>query len=144
MMWKIARGAISLCGVLLFVSPSQAQKTGVEVWMHGSDIETPAHTATKALRDNVEIAVGRASDMQLSLANKGLIRVTIPHDVIIARDGKVAYLLFEANVERIKPLYRSEIMGYCKLDALEDCSAKIVLAIRSATAEGLSTSKVSP
>lgn len=111
---------------------SHPHKVGVEVWVHGSDIETPKHTATKTLRDSLETAVGRTPDMQLSAANAGSVRVTIPEDVIIAREGDAAYILFEANINVTKPTYATEVSGYCRQDALDSCAGKVVAAIRAA------------
>jgi hypothetical protein len=112
---------------------SPAQKLGVEVWMHGSDIETPRHAETRRLRDSIEAAVVHSSELQLSAANKGLLRVTIPQDVILAHDGEVTYVLFMATVSASRPAYTLEVTGFCRSNDLANCADNIVAALMAAS-----------
>jgi hypothetical protein len=116
-----------------FSAESAAQKQGVEVWMHGSDVDTPRHAATTKLRDSIEAAVAHSSELQPSAANEGSLRVTIPQDVILAQDGEVTYVLFSATVSVSRPAYSSEVSGFCRSDDLTDCADMIVAALKAAS-----------
>ena len=126
-----ALAATALCPVL-----AVAQKVGVEVWMKGSDIETPQHSATRALRDSIEVAIGHASDLQLAAAKGGAIQILIPRDVIVARDDSVSYVLFSAEINARHLPSPTNVSGYCRYDELSSCSHKILASIRSALATG--------
>jgi len=130
-MISIFRVPLALTFLTLSITPCHAQRIGVEVWMHGSDIETPKHAATKALRDSIEAAVGRSRDMRLSAANAGTVQITIPQDVIIASEGDVAYVMFTANISISKSEYRSDVSGYCRRDDLASCVDIVIAALRA-------------
>jgi hypothetical protein len=123
--------ALTLAVLVSCSSLSYAQKQGVEVWMNGSDIETPKHTATEALRDSIEAAVSHSSDMELSAAHAGSVRITIPTDVILAREGDIVYVLFVVNVSLSTPAHSTDVSGYCRYDELANCAEKVLTALRS-------------
>lgn len=114
------------------VSEGHAQDVGVEVWIHGSDIETPRHTATRALRDSIENAIEDEIGLVVASFNTGNIRITMPEDVIIANSGGAIYILFDANISTNEGGYESEISGYCEYQNLNGCTTKFIMAIRSA------------
>lgn len=108
---------------------SAQHRLGVEVWVHGSDIETEQHIVTLSLRDALESALDHSATYCLAFANAGKVRVTIPDDVILISEDGVRYANFEADIVDVKEASSRKLFGRCRVDEIQKCAAEVLPAL---------------
>jgi hypothetical protein len=114
----------------IYPSTAHAQKVGVEVWIRGSDIETPRHATTMALRDALEAKIRHSSSLYLSTTGKSFVRITIPGDVIIATGDGITYIMYDIDVTYLGNDGVEHSTGYCRQNEIEACAQSIVAIVK--------------
>jgi hypothetical protein len=123
--------ALALAGPLLAAcQTAQAAKSspaGIEVFIKGSDIETPENVTTRSLRDALEAMIRSRADMALSQAGSGDLTVLIPNLVTI--DGSTGKVSFAAHLTRKRDGALRDVSGSCSRAALSECARTITDAV---------------
>jgi hypothetical protein len=100
----------------------------VEVFISGSDIETPENNATIELRDALEGLVASRPDLALSKPGRGDINIIIPVLVRIRPTDDGGVVSFSAEIEG-KHRVTEAINGACKRRDIATCAAAILRAV---------------
>jgi hypothetical protein len=108
-------------------SRGSAGTRGVEVYVVGSDIETPEHNATFDLRDAVEKIITSRPGYRLAQAGKGNVRVSIPTFVKISSRPSGQIVSFSAQIETSGG--SKSVNGSCAINDLNSCAKVIVDAV---------------
>jgi hypothetical protein len=98
----------------------------VEVFIKGSDIETPRRTATRDLRDTLETAIASQQGLRLVRTGEGDLVVLIPEFVNIERSQSAERIVFGAQLTRKSNGEMRTVTGSCERQALGDCARIIV------------------
>jgi hypothetical protein len=123
---------LSLSAVLVTAcqTPLAAKNpTGVEVFIKGSDIETPENVATRSLRDALESEISARQDLHLALAGRGDLSVLIPDFVSIDRSSPPERLSFTAHLKRAGNIEAQIVSGSCPRTNLSACTQTIMDAL---------------
>jgi hypothetical protein len=115
-------------GACQTVAPAEAPEK-VEVFIKGSDIDTPENSATRELRDSVEALVAARQDLILSSPGQSDLAVWIPELVAIDRSSGVENVVFGARLSRRVDGKVAELSGSCERSNVSACAKTIVDAL---------------
>jgi hypothetical protein len=103
----------------------------IEVYIEGSDIETPENTATHELLDAIEKLISSRSDLSLANAGEGDVVVLIPEQVTLERASNNQRVLFAAEVTAKRDGTTRHVSGSCPRQTISKCAQMVVNALAS-------------
>lgn len=101
----------------------------VEVYIEGSDIETPENTATRNLRDALEAKIAARVDVSLAQAGQGNIAVLIPELVTLSYDSRPPTVTFRARLTLKSPEQTKDLSGSCSTATIAVCAERILQGV---------------
>jgi hypothetical protein len=120
---------ISILGFALATCQTAAvarQRTPVEIYIKGSDVETPENTLTRRLRDELEHEISQRLDFELSTAGNGTLIVLIPELVQIQTADNSRMVSYSAQISRKSDGQGIDVRGSCAAEDVHDCAQMIV------------------
>jgi hypothetical protein len=110
------------------------QRGSVEIYIRGSDIETPENTLTRTLRDTLEDQISQRPDLELAIAGKGTLVVRIPEMVQINTVNNSRIITYTAQISRKSDGQGTDATGSCAAADVHNCAEMIIQRLVTLTA----------
>lgn len=122
----IVVGAMSFLLASCETSAVTIEKTHVEVFIKGSDIETRENLATRSLRNLIESDIASRGNMALAEAGRGNFTILIPELVQINTSADPVLVSYRAHLVRKNDSKSRDVSGTCPEANLSLCASTIL------------------
>lgn len=125
---KYAISGLAMMVVLLAcqTSPAARHTETVELFIKGSDIETPENSATHALRDLLEARLAARQDIRIAAAGEGTLTFIIPDLVKIDKSAQPQTVTYVAQISWKGESSSKTVTGSCPSTNLSACADRMV------------------
>lgn len=125
---KKAISGLAVAGVLFACQTAPAARPieAVEIFIKGSDIETPENSATRSLRDLLEAKLAARQDIRVAKAGEGTLIFIIPDLVKIDKSTQPQTVTYLAQISRKSEHSSKTVTGSCLNTNLPACADMMI------------------